>query len=63
MEENPTETVQMLENISADLRRIKIILAKMVIGMSGQPVQIDIEKDLDIKFPREIPLIVPGTRQ
>jgi len=53
-----------MDEYDLKLDQIRMALAKMILGMSGQPVAIDIEKDLGIKLPREIPLILPGvTRQ
>lgn len=55
---------QRMDDYDVKLDQIRMGLAKMILGMSGQPVTIDIEKDLGIKLPREVPLILPGvTRQ
>lgn len=42
-------------------KRVTVGLAKMILGMSGQPVVIDIKADLGVDIKPETPLIVPGT--
>lgn len=60
LEEWAGALVQRLEDYDKKLDHIRTALAKMILGMSGQPVVIDIEKDLGIKLPKDVPLIVPG---
>lgn len=54
---------QRIDQIEDKLDKLRTGLAKMILGMSGQPVVIDIEKDLGVRLPRESPLIVPATQR
>lgn len=53
--------VQRLEDYDRKLDQIRLALAKMIVGMSGMPIKIDIEKDLGITIPRESSLVMPAT--
>jgi hypothetical protein len=61
MEEWAGALVQRLDDYDRKLDQIRLALAKMIVGMSGVPIKIDIEKDLGITIPRESQLVMPAT--
>lgn len=61
MEEWAGALVERLDAYDRKLDQIRLALAKMIVGMSGMPIQIDIEKDLGVTIPRDSKLVVPAT--
>jgi hypothetical protein len=53
--------VDRLDQYDRKLDQIRLALAKMIVGMSGMPIKIDIEKDLGVTIPRDSQLVVPAS--
>lgn len=63
MEEWAGALSQRVDEIHEQVQRVSVGLAKLLLGLTGQMVTIDIEKDLGVRLPRPSGLIVPATKQ
>ncbi|MFZ9967340.1 MAG: hypothetical protein ACO3IN_10150 [Steroidobacteraceae bacterium] len=50
-----------IAELDGKIDSLRLGIAKMILGMSGQPVVIDIAKDLGVTVPMERPLVIPAS--